>query len=333
MILVVFAVALSQSVSGTRAAAQNPNSCLGYMTWAPLAEGAYPTGWSFYALYPGTFTVVIASYTANCASGAAAEETRSKCPYCNKPISLATGNTSIEQRDVSLPGLGGGLRLVRTWNSIWPSTQLANQVGLFGPHWRSNFEESVFTGSDGTMKYARGDGSYWSFGSGTGKPLAPANVIATLTSGTSYWTITFQNGEQRRFDNASGSLIAIVDPNGNTTSLSYDGTNRLTTVADPASRHLTFTYGNASFPRLVTGVSSDVGLSLSYAYDAQGRLTQITMPDLSTLNFAYDANSFITSVTDALGKVLEAHTYDSQGRGLTASQANGVNAVTVTYPQ
>src|SRR5262249_39739582 len=48
------------------------------------------------------------------------------CPKCmagavGHPISLATGDTYIEQSDVSIPGLGGGLTLGRTWNSIWPA--------------------------------------------------------------------------------------------------------------------------------------------------------------------------------------------------------------------
>jgi YD repeat-containing protein len=153
-----------------------------------------------------------------------------------------------------------------------------------------------------------------------------------LTSGSSYWTITFQNGEQRRFDNTTGLLTAIIDHNGNTTSLIYDGSLRLTTVTDPASRHLYFNYANGS-SRLVTSVTSDFGITLSYAYDAQNRLSQVTMPDLSTINFTYNSQSLITSVTDSQGKVLESHTYDSNGRGLTSSQANGVNAVTISYPQ
>jgi YD repeat-containing protein len=72
---------------------------------------------------------------------------------------------------------------------------------------------------------------------------------------------------------------------------------------------------------------------LSYTYDTQGRLTQVTEPDLTNVSFTYNSQSQITSVTDSNGKVLESHTYDSTGRGLTASQANGVNAVTLSYPQ
>jgi YD repeat-containing protein len=227
--------------------------------------------------------------------------------------------------------------LARTWNSKWPTTQTGFASGLFGLNWRSTYEERVFMGSDGSMKYLRGDGSFWSFGydgtSGKWLILAPANGGATLASGGSYWTLTFNNGEQRLFANSSGSLTSIIDRNGNTTQLSYDGLNRLVTVTDPASRHLNLTYSNANYPYQATGVASDVGISLSYSYDQQGRLTTVTKPDNTTITFEYNAQSLITAVKDSTGKVLESHTYDSVGRGLTSSRAGGVEAVTVAYPQ
>jgi len=108
--------------------------------------------------------------------------------------------------------------------------------------------------------------------------------------------------------------------------------NRLVSVTDPVSRHLYFTYASGS-SRLITGLTSDVGLSLSYAYDTQGRLTQVTKPDQTTVSFEYDSNSLISAVKDTVGKLLESHTYDGSGRGLTSSRAGGVEALSVAYPQ
>jgi YD repeat-containing protein len=161
---------------------------------------------------------------------------------------------------------------------------------------------------------------------------SPANISATFVQTSMFYVITFKNGEQRHFDLKTGFLTAIIDRNGNTTQLSYDSSNRLATVTDPASRHLYFNYANSS-SWLVTSVTSDFGTTFSYSYDTQGRLIQVTKPDQTTVSFTYNAQSQITAVTDSNGKVLESHTYDSSGRGLTGSRANGVNAVTVTYPQ
>jgi YD repeat-containing protein len=204
---------------------------------------------------------------------------------------------------------------------------------MFGSGWRSTYEERVFLNNT-YMVYLQGDGTTWLFtntGGTSWKVISPGNVVATLSQGSTSWTMTFQNGEQKVFSVASGSLTSIIDRNGNTTNLSYDGLNRLTTVADPVGRHLYFTYASGS-SFLVTGVTSDVSLSLSYAYDTQGRLNQVTKPDLTINTFQYDSSSRITTVLDNEGKVLESHTYDALNRGLTGSRAGGVESVTITYP-
>jgi YD repeat-containing protein len=185
------------------------------------------------------------------------------------------------------------------------------------------------------MRYARSDGGFWAFAGFSPLYLVtPANVVANLTadSNYTYWTITFQNGEKRIFNYTSGSLTAIIDRNGNTTQLSYDGVNRLVTVADPGGRHLYFNYPNNS-SYLVSSVTSDVGITVSYTYDSRNRLAQVTEQDGTFLTFTYDANSNITAVKDSLGNIVEAHTYDSGHRGLTSSRgSSGAEAVTVSYP-
>ena len=57
------------------------------------------------------------------------------------------------------------------------------------------------------------------------------------------------------FSAASGSLMSIIDRNGNATSLTYDALNRLVMVTDSAGRHLYFDYIDAS-SYLVSGVRS-----------------------------------------------------------------------------
>jgi YD repeat-containing protein len=292
-----------------------------------------PFGWSYYQPYPGTFVYLLYAMKARCPV---------PCPSCQEtqasvPIKLATGDTYIEEQDISIPGLGGGLSLRRTWRSIWPGRLGSFQTGIFGAKWRSTYEERIVMSTDNFVTYLRGDGTFWTFGVGATYTSwvvsGPANAEAVLntdTSTNSYFTLTFSNGEQRRFDGTTGRLTTIIDRNGNTTLLTYDSSGRLTTVTDPVSRTLTFTY-DATFTNQVASVSSSVGVSYSYAYDTSGRLIKVTKPDQTTVSFTYDSQSRITSVTDSNGKVLESHTYDNQNRGLTGSQANGVQAVTVSY--
>jgi YD repeat-containing protein len=332
MVVGLFVLVALQVVLGTRVAAQNPCwtqvSCGYYSFYSGGCAPPTPVGAEFGCISSGTFGRDCNANNTKCPP-----PKRSKCNVGGKPICLSDGNTYIEQVDVKIPGVGGGLTLARTWNSVWPSADAGPQIGLFGPNWRSTFEERVFVGSDHFIKYVRSDGDYWSFGlnnSGFWSPAAPANSSATLAQDQVHWTLTFPSGEIRIFDYTTGNLLSIADRNGNTTQLSYDSSNRLVTVTDPASRHLYFGYANGS-SFLVTSVTSDFGISLSYAYDAQGRLSQVTKPDSTTVSFTYNSQSLITAVTDSVGKILESHSYDANGRGLTSSRAAGVEALTVAY--
>ena len=275
-----------------------------------------------------------------CAPAGAADEvcTTKCCPQCGKPINLATGNTYIMQTDISIPGLGGGLTLSRTWNSKLPAIQ-SSFAGMFGMNWRSNYEERlILVSNDGYLKRSMADGAVWSFGTAavgsslTYRTAAPANDATSITTGDTVYTLVAKDGEKKLFDNTTGSLLSIIDRNGNATQLSYDSANRLVTVTDAASRHLYFAYPDSS-SHLVSAVTSDVDLSLAYVYDTQGRLIQVTNPDNNTISFDYDSQSKITAVRDSDGKILESHTYDALGRGLSSSQANGVDSVTITYQQ
>jgi YD repeat-containing protein len=276
-----------------------------------------------------------------------------ECTRCKKnpavpntggqPIDFSTGDVYIDQTDLRIPGLGGGLIFERTWNSIWPEKETGSRIGLFGPNWRSTYEERISVGSDGYVKYSRADGSFWSLGVSTTAPnppdgtpmfsvVSPKSQVATLNQGSDKWTLAFQNGEQRTFDPLTGFLLSITDRNGNVTQLSYDSAFRLVGAVDAASRHLSFSYASPN-AYLITGVTSDAGISLSYSYDEQGRLVQVTKPDSTKISFQYDDNSLITAVLDSNNKVLESHTYGSGGKGLTSSRAGGVEAISVSYPQ
>jgi len=311
-----------------------PFYCGVYNLWNPVCIPAIPKqAFNCGSAGPFSFVCEVLSYKCHPPCNGC----RDQKAYAGSPIDLATGNTYIEETDLKLPGLGGGLTLVRTWNSAIPS--MRGGGGMFGSNWTSTYEERI--GWDGIagmvhlLMYARSDGDSWWFGfNGFNNSLAsPGNTMATLDQGSIHpnaWTLILANGEQRLFDLTSGSLTFILDRNGNTTQLSYDATNRLIAVSDPAQRHIYFHYPSDT-SRLVTSITSDFGITLSYSYDVQGRLIQVTKPDQTTVNFTYDSNSNITAVTDTNGKILESHTYDSNHRGLTSVRAGGVEAVTVTY--
>ena len=87
--------------------------------------------------------------------------------------------------------------------------------------------------------------------------------------------------------NAHGQPLTIVDPNGLTTTLTYDARQRLT--------------------------SRSVGGELtSYDYDGVGQLKKVTLPDGSFLSYTYDAAHRLTAIQDNLGNLI-TYTLDAMG--------------------
>jgi hypothetical protein len=85
---------------------------------------------------------------------------------------------------------------------------------MFGPNWRSTYEERVFLGSDNYIKYARSDGSFLSLAylgpmwvaagaPGSGNTNSAVLQVTNMSQGATNWNINFQNGEQRIFSKTS----------------------------------------------------------------------------------------------------------------------------------
>lgn len=258
------------------------------------------------------------------------------CPDCKgaagKPINLTNGNVWIRQQDYALPGLGGGLEVTRTWNSLWEKVTYIELSGAFGRGWRSTYEERLGALSGGYRKYWREDGSAWLFrwdSINQGYVLvSPPEARASLTydSSTTKYTLTFLDVSKRIF-NSGGYLIALVDRNGNQTTITLTGSNRPSQVTDAAGRWVRFNYD--AYAR-ITSLQDSTGTLATYTWNGFN-LSRATYADGSFINYSYDASNRMLSVTDTNGKVLESHTYDSGNRGLTSQRANLVDKLTVAY--
>ncbi len=301
----------------------------------------YPILFAGYYKYnstpPGSPTGLTVTVTQDNTPDLGAATPRSGCEgTCGSPINLTSGNVWLEKQDYSVPGIGGGLLLARTWNSQWSNNYPFQQSGMFGDSWRSTYEEHIQITSSGAT-YWRADGSAFAYSynakAKTYTMTSPPDERSTLVynSHTNSYTVTLLDGSQRIF-NLAGYLTALIDRNGNQIVVTHDGSNRITQVADPAARTLKFNYATPNFPNLASSAYDAVGTIATYAYDTAGHLTSVTYADASIVNYNYDGNGLILSATDAQGKVLESHTYDNVRRGLTSTRANGVDQIIVTYP-
>jgi len=239
-----------------------------------------------------------------------------------QPVNVSTGNMFLQQGDYSLPSLGPGINIARTFNSHSQST------GLFGRGWSTSYDQSIVTYGNDLARFNQGDGRAIYFGrSGTG---AYTDLIgdfhAQIAQGTGL-TLALKDGGVEQF-NTAGKLLSMADRNGNTTSLTYGTNGFLSSVTDPFGRVLTVTT-NANGQ--VTAISDSLGAIATYAYGGSNELLSVTYADNSAFNFSYDGGLRLATVTDALGNLVESHTYDSQGRALTSEKQGGVEHYSLSY--
>jgi YD repeat-containing protein len=123
-----------------------------------------------------------------------------------------------------------------------------------------------------------------------GNPATVTNALGHVTQITSY--------------NANGQPLTIIDPNGLTTTLTYDARGRLTT-------------------KNVGGETS------TYQYDGIGQLTLLTLPNGASLGYTYDAAHRLTALTDGLGNTIR-YTLDALGNRIQEDVKDPTNQLSRT---
>jgi RHS repeat-associated protein len=234
---------------------------------------------------------------------------------CGDPVNTASGDFYEPATDVSIPGRGAGLKLVRTYNDLAVSS-----AGLFGNGWSSTYDQHLtLNGVDGSIQVTFEDGSQViAQPDGSGGFTLPASSDSTLVhNNDGTYTLTQRRLSLLQFS-ATGQLIALRDLNGNATTLGYGGA-QLSTVTDAAGRVLHVAFGSNGF---VSSVTDPLGRTTSYGYDGSGNLTSVTNPLSQVTSYGYDSSSRMTTVTDARGGVL-TNVYDSQGRVTSQTDATG----------
>lgn len=235
----------------------------------------------------------------------------------NSTVNLKSGNYYHSQNVISKPE---SLSLDLSYNS------LENRDIPLGKGWAHSYNLSLKEAT-GSVILKLGSGDFLSFAlSGTTYlPEATTNDTTTIIKNSDgSYTRIFKNGLKQTF-NSTGQLTTITDPNANTTTLTYSGSDlatitdstsrkltiassggRINSITDPAGRATTFGYSD----NLLSSVTDPAGNSWSYIYDANGKLTQKTNPAGNSSSNVYDANGKNTSSTDPEGRT-KTISYDS----------------------
>lgn len=252
------------------------------------------------------------------------------------PVMCATGNLAETATDLSIPGRGQNLQLIRTYNAQAAVSQTSPAPLGYG--WTDNYNAYLSINStNGDITVVQDDGTTEVFAPTSGGNYSAAGwVTATLVKNSNgTYTYTLHDLASSTF-NASGQLISQSDRNGYVTTLSYNGSGQLASVTDQAGRALTFTY-NASGE--ISSITDPAGRAVSYGYDSSGNLSSATDPAGKVTSYGYDSSHRMTSMTNPNGGVT-TNAYDSSnrvtsqtdpaGRTTTYAYASGSGNTTVT---
>lgn len=264
--------------------------------------------------------------------------------YSGDPVNMVTGNMYHNETDVDLT-VRGGQRIVlqRAYNS---------RKGVDGPfgfgwthslnHFLTFRDDNVNGSTDAPDTDGVTSSVTWTDGSGSEKYIAvtagaSASGLATTSTfktpdgyyftlkknADNTYTVTDKGGVSYTFEAQAGTkdqranLINIKDRNGNTLTLNYDGSKRLSTVTDGV-RTLTFGYEGAS--TRIKEVTDPLLRKHSYVYDAAGNLIKVWKPGL---NVATDT----PSVTYSYYATADGPNLDHAMRRYTLARGNYMDFV------
>ncbi len=237
-------------------------------------------------------------------------------------IDLRSGEVSVQTIDLAIPGRGLDFIWARSYNSrIGRSTAPNGWTFSYDVHLQPLGGDILI--HDGTGRAdifkLQANGVYTCpefFSEGT----LSNNVFKLVFADTGYWEFKPLTASAD-----AGKLAKIVDCNGNTMSLEYDGAGKLTQVVDDLDRTNTVAYDSSG---RIASVIDFSGRTARYEYDTNGDLVSVISPPVigtptgndfpggKTNSYTYSSgylddreNHLLLSVIDATGQTIYQHVY------------------------
>lgn len=215
-------------------------------------------------------------------------------------VNMANGQLVVHNHDLGVQGVGLNLSVDRYYNS------LSDIQWHLGTGW------NLTAGCDVRIDLDDHDGvTYWSpdgyqvlfRNNGSGGYVTPPGVNADLIkNGDGTLTLAFHKSGLKYNFQTGGCLQNEVDRNGNTLSMSYNGS--LQTLTDTENRATTFSYNSTFSSDFITQMTDSAGRAYKYSYDGNGNLTSYTDSNNKVTRYAYNSNSQMNQVTDPNGNVI-----------------------------
>jgi RHS repeat-associated protein len=227
-------------------------------------------------------------------------------------VNLANQNLIYHQTDLQVNGVGLELVIERNFQGLVGSVSHLYPQGWTGgaldvssyplPH------GALILGPDGHEYYfaQQSDGSY----------KAPAGADLSLSVSGSTSTLTLLHPDIT-YTLTSGYVTKITDRNGNTITVSRNGSNQITGITDTQGRSYSVAYDASGF---LGSVTDPTGRKITYGYTS-GALTSAALSDpndpsgTATTTYGYPTGAVwpLTKVTTAAGRV-DKYSYTDEDR-------------------
>ena len=256
---------------------------------------------------------VVATATTACGVVKASTFVNCDCPASGNPVYFTDGNMRLEDNE-TLPMLAGKT-LSRTYNS---HEQVA---GLFGRGWTTLFDRrliqhpdavSLTTATNEVVTFQEKEGvlrQVWPESSRNSGTLSHDAVAGTYTyrapGATEVTVFRASDGRLLTIRDAAAAREAVIG---------YDAQGRPATFTDTVTQvSWNLTFDGAARRVTSVAVAGRPDLIWNYSYDGSGNLLTVLAPGSAPWRtYEYVANR-MTASYDALGNLIESHTYDADG--------------------
>ena len=212
------------------------------------------------------------------------------CGQGGKPVTLATGQELLNEKDLSIAGLLP-ITLSRTFHPFDAYNNIAGTAGSFGFGWASDYESTLLVLSselvrivlpgNNRVNFTRDDLGQLS------APTDPRFYGASLSNlGNNVFELKYKDGEIWKFE-PFGVIHWLTErrhPDGRLVQIARRADGKMLSIQTNGGRGVTFTYGANGF---VSEARDSAARTVKYTYNAQSRIETITDPENGVTRYTY----------------------------------------------
>jgi RHS repeat-associated protein len=312
-----------------------------------VPPGPLPTGWRSVSQSEG-MNVWGKGQTSSSDPNNNTPDDKKKCPDGSQGMAVASVyllDVSLNIQDTPLgytPPVGPSVPLVINYNQLESDQPAVFNYSNLGAQWTFNYlafitddpgaldsDVNYYTDGGGTLPFTGFDPTTQTFAS-----QLKSQAVLSRTSSTSYQML-FRNGSKYIFalpETVSATsrrvfLTQMIDAQGNSIQITYDGSFRVVAITDAIGQITTLSYQNPSDSLKITKATDPFGRFATFQYDSSNRLAQITDCIGLVSQFTYDAGDNILAMTTPYGTTRFAFgvstDYTGRGSWLETTYPNG----------